>query len=172
MYLLVQQLQEQPEALSYRSCPAPTFPSILDTLLPFHGVSWVVLLCLREPVRVGTASSSTQFRALQLWGLPRSVGTSCRFGSCGRFFSAAQLAFTLPGCALTQCWALGSLPCLALCAAPVQAPAGTTGALRGARQVLSPPGALAWGVDQLLSGLRALPGAQAWHKLEPSCQSL
>lgn len=58
------------------------------------------------------------------------------------------------------------------CAAPVLVPAGTTGALRGARQELSPPGALACGVDRMLSWLRALPGSQAWHMLEPSCQSL
>lgn len=115
----VQQLKEQPEAPSYRSCPTPTFPSIRDTPLPFRGVSWVVSLCLREPGRVSTASSSTQLWALQLWGFPCSVGTSSRFGSCGRFFSAAWPAFALPGCAQTQCWALGSLPCLARGGGPV-----------------------------------------------------
>lgn len=75
----VQQLEEHPEALSYRSCPAPTFPSILDTPFPFHGVSWMVSLCSREPGKVGTASSSTQLQALQQWGFPCCVGTSSRF---------------------------------------------------------------------------------------------
>lgn len=109
--------QGNPEAPSHRSCPASTFPSIPDIPLLFCGVSCVVSLCLREPGRVGTASSSTQLWALQLWGLPCYIGS--RFGSRGRFFSAAWLTFSLPGCAMTRCWALGSLPCLARGSSPV-----------------------------------------------------
>lgn len=165
--------RESPEVPSYRSCPASTFPSILDIPLPFCGVPWVVSLCLREPGRVGTASSSIQLWALQLWGLPCYVGS--RFGSRGRFFSAACLTFSLPGSALTRCWALGSLPCLARGGSPVcpsSASCRDDRSLEGSQEKAEPPRCPGmWcGQDAVLAQSPA--GSQAWHMLEPSCQSL
>lgn len=121
----VQQLKEHPEAPSCRSCPAPAFPPVADTPLPSRGVSWhlqAVLLCLKGARQGPHGQQQHPAPGCSSCGASSAVlapaldtHPSSRRGLC----SAAQLAFTLPGCALAWRWAPGSLPCLACGGVPV-----------------------------------------------------